>query len=136
MDIEPRFIIEDDDLNLLWRFTAYMELVVGHAKIDYLRRQKHRRWEVSLEQPNRDLPVGYEDPFPISQGEFDFEEERLAAAFSKLTLMRRQILTLIFAEGLSARETADKLNCSVDYVYLQKHRALKALRDKLMEGGD
>jgi DNA-directed RNA polymerase specialized sigma24 family protein len=30
---------------------------------------------------------------------------------------------------------AERLNCSVDYVYLQKHRALKKLRDLLMDGG-
>ena len=135
MDILPRFVIEDDDLDLLWRFTAYMELLVSHAKIDYLRRQGYKRKEVLLELSDMYEVAGYEDPQPHSRDEFDFEEERLAAAFSKLNLLRRQILTLTFVEGLSAQEVADKLNCSVDYVYLQKHRAIKTLRNQLMEGG-
>ena len=135
MNISPQFVIEDDDLDLLWRFTSYMELLVSHAKIDYLRRHKYMQKEVPMEQPDIDDVAGYEDPLPVSRGEFDFNEERLDSSFSKLNLLRRQILTLIFVEGLSAQQTADKLNCSVDYVYLQKHRALKALRDQLMEGG-
>ena len=136
MEFLPRFVIEDDDLDLLWRFTAYMELLVNHAKIDYLRKQGYKQKELSFDQSGIEESAGYEDPLPISTDEFDFEEDKLAGAFSKLTLLRRQILTLTFVEGLSAQEVADKLNCSVDYVYLHKHRALKSLRDQLMEGGD
>ena len=136
MEFTPRFVIEDDDLDLLWRFTAYMELMVRHAKIDYLRRQTHKQREIPTEQSNLDIVAEYDDPSPVSTDEFEFEEDKLAAAFSRLTLLRRQILTLTFVEGLSAQEVSDKLNCSIDYVYQQKHRALKALRDQLMDGGD
>lgn len=134
MEIIPRFVIEDDDLDLLWRFTAYMELLVSHAKIDYLRRQRYKQMEILAEQSDIDMAAKHDDPFPINKNEFEFEEDKLTEAFSKLTLLRRQILTLTFVEGLSALEVADKLNCSADYVYLQKHRALKALRDYLMDG--
>ena len=136
MNIFPRFVIEDDDLDLLWRFTAYIKLLVIHAKIEYLRKQGHLKKEIPSDRLIIDESVGYEDPLPISPDEFDFIEEKLADAFSKLNSLRRQILTLIFVEGLSAQEVADKLNCSVDYVYLQKHRALRKLRDQLMEEGD
>jgi len=135
MVIQPRFIIEDDDLDLLRRFTAYMEWVVTHAGIDYYRRQAFRERESSLEQYPQDT-LSYEDPLPQSKGEFEFAEDKLSKAFVNLNLLRRRILTLIFVQGLSAQDTADKLGCSVDYVYLQKHRALKALRDQLMDGGD
>jgi len=135
MEILPRFIIEDDDLDLLWRFTAWMEQAVRHSKADYLRKQGRRQKEVHIEQPDIAESAVYEAPLPFSPGEFDFEEEKLANAFSRLALLRRQILTLIFVDDLSAQEVADKLGCPVGYVYLQKHRALKALRDQLMEGG-
>ena len=135
MNITPRFAIEDDDLDLLWRFTAYMELLVSHARIDYLRRQRYKDREIPMGQLAADTSASYEDPLPSSPDEFEFNEERLANAFSKLNSLRRQLLALIFVEGLSAQEVADKLNCSVDYVYLQKHRTLKALRDQLMEEG-
>ena len=136
MNITPRFVIEDDDLDLLWRFTAYMELLVSHAKIDYLRRQGYKQKEVPYGQFIIDESAGYEDPLPDSPDEFEFTDEKLSDAFSKLNSLRRQILTLIFVDGLSAQEVADKLDCSVDYVYLQKHRTLKKLRDQLMEEGD
>ena len=135
MNITPRFAIEDDDLDLLWRFTAYMELLVSHARIDYLRRQGYRHREIPMTQLAVDKSAGYEDPLPSSPDGFEFDEERLANAFSNLNSLRRQLLVLLFVEGLSAQEAADKLGCSVDYVYLQKHRTLKALRDQLMEEG-
>lgn len=133
MDIPLRFIIEDDDLDLLYRFTAYMEDIVVHAGIDYNRRQTYQKWEILLEESHQDSLL-YEAPFPSNKDEFEFEEDKLSKAFYKLNLLRRQILKLVFFEGLSAQETADKLNCSVNYVYLQKHRALKALQKQLMDG--
>jgi RNA polymerase sigma factor (sigma-70 family) len=135
MNITPRFAVEDDDPGLLGRFTAYMELVVTHARIDCLRRQDYRKSEVSPEHCPTDR-FGYEDRLPENKSEFDFEEGKLADAFSRLNLLRKRILTLVFVEGLPAREVAERLNCSVEYVYLQKHRALKKLRDQLMNGGD
>jgi RNA polymerase sigma factor (sigma-70 family) len=133
MYISPLFTVEDDDLDLLRRFTAYMELVVTHARIDFFRRRDNKKQEISLNQLPPDEIPGYEDPLPVSEDGFDFEDDRLSNAFSKLNLLRKQLLTFIFVEGLSARETADRLGCSVDYVYLQKHRALKALRDQLID---
>ena len=135
MHIPPRFTIEDDDPDLLGRFTAWMERVVAHAAADYMRRQGYRQREDPFDQiPPEDF--SYEEPLPASKDDFDFAEDKLAEAFSNLTLLRRRILTLTFLEDLPAREVADRLGCSVDYVYLQKHRALKTLRDQLMEGGD
>ena len=135
MNIIPQFIIEDDDLDLLRRFTAYIEIVVRHAKIDYLRRQRHRKKEVPTGLAPLNEADGYEDPLPTNPDEFEITDERLSSAISRLNPLRRQILTLIFLEGLSAQETADKLGCSINYVYLLKHRALKTLRDQLMEEG-
>ena len=123
---------------LLGQFTAFMEAVVNSARVDYLRRRKRYSREIPAESAPVDENMHYEDPIPRSapDNEFDFEERRLSDAFSKLNLMRRKILTLIFVEGLPAQEVAERLNCSVDYVYLQKHRALKTLRDQLMDGGE
>jgi RNA polymerase sigma factor (sigma-70 family) len=87
-----------------------------------------------VEEP-LDEALRYEDPLPISKSEFEFEEDKLSKAFSDLNILRRELLTLIFVEGLTAQETADRLGLTVEYVYLQKHRALKALRDQLMDEG-
>ncbi len=134
MNISPRFIVEDDDPGLLGRFTVWTEKVVDNAKKEYFRTQKYRNHESPIEQ-NREAELSYEDPMPSGKDEFDIEEEKLSAAFSKLNMLRQKMLTLIFVEGLTAQETADRLGCSIEYVYLQKHRTLKALRDQLMEEG-
>jgi RNA polymerase sigma factor (sigma-70 family) len=134
LNILPRFIIEDDAPELLWRFTAYIKKVVGYARLEYLRSLEYRYHEDPIDDSDPDA-FAVEDPLPPGGDEFELEEERLSQAFSTLSLLRRRILTLVFVEGLSAQETAEKLSCSVDYVYKQKNRALKALRDQLMDGG-
>ena len=135
MKIPPRYVIEDDDMDLLYRFTAWMEAVVDHASADYCRRHKNQKKECSLEQIPESF-LSYEDQPPESSNEFELENDNLSKSFTELNLLRRQILTLAYIEGLSAQEIADRLNYSVDYVYLQKHRALKKLRDQLIEEGD
>ena len=67
---------------------------------------------------------------------FDFQEERLAEAFYKLPLMKRKILELLFIECIKPEEIASRLNCSSDYVYLQRKRAINKLRKELSMGGD
>ena len=131
----PQFTFEDDDPALLGRFTAWMVDVVGHARIDFLRRQDRWKNETAIDMVSQSAGA-YMDPLPshTPKDEFDFVEDKLSVAFSRLTLMRRRVLTLIFVERLSAQEVAGRLNCSVKFVYNQKHEALKRLRDQLMEG--
>ncbi len=132
MNFTPRFVIEDDDPAMRGRFTKWMVEVVKHAAYDYLRRHENQQQNTyGLTPPDH---AGCENQTPASDG-FDFEEERLSQAFSGLSLLRRRILTLTFVEGLTAQETADRLGCKVEDVYLQKHRVIKKLRDLLMEGG-
>jgi len=69
-----------------------------------------------------------------SSNSFDFEEERLAKAFYELPLMRREVLRMLFVLEMTPEEISQKLRCSIDYVYKQKHRALKKLRSLLEEG--
>jgi RNA polymerase sigma factor (sigma-70 family) len=135
MKTPPRFVIEDDDIDLLRQFTVWIERVVHYARLEYMRRLDYAANEVPLD----DVPEGtfvYEDPLPLSKGQFEFEDAGLSRAFSGLDQLRRRILIFIFVEGLSAQETADRLGCPVNYVYKQKHLALKKLRDQLMEEGD
>ena len=64
---------------------------------------------------------------------FNFEEERLAKAFYELPLMRREVLRLLFVCELTPEEISHRLHCSVNFVHLQKSRALKKLRDAMEE---
>jgi RNA polymerase sigma factor (sigma-70 family) len=135
VNIVPRFRIEDDDLDLLRRFTAYMKKVVHNAKIDYLRSQDYLKKEAIARRLLADGFITYGEPLPPSDDEFDFKNERLETMFSQLTQRRRRILTLAFVEGMSPQEVADRLNCPVKEVYNQTYEALKRLRRLMSEGG-
>ena len=125
---------EKDELRA--RFTHFLERLVGKAQIDYLRKIEHRFPVLSID----DIPEeSFAKAEPMSYGKrtaFDFEEERLARAFSSLPLMRQQILTLLFVEEWKPAQIAKHLNCSVEYVYNQRFLAIKKLRQLLQEEGD
>lgn len=88
------------------------------------------------EIPESALPIQNLTTDVYTKSEFEFEEERLAEAFSKLPLMRKQILTMLFAENISPSEISKRLNCSPQYVYNQRYKALKALRNELDKDGE
>ena len=121
-------------------FTVWLDTLIRRAKLDYLRRNAVPVDIVSIEEL-------HEDNFPILEDEwmnrllqqeddFNFEQERLAMAYAQLPLLRKQILKLLFVEGLKVKEIARMLNCSSTFVSDQKRRALEALRRRLSEGGD
>ena len=127
--------MHDDDLRN--QFTAFIQKVVYHAKVDYIRRKTAQSKKGNKPSLPEWHDTSYEQNFRLApQNEFDFEEQRLADSFAALPLMRRQILTLLFAQGLTAMEVAEELGCSLDYVYSNKRRALQRLQEQLREGGD
>jgi len=139
MYINQKYTFDDSDGELIAQFTAFMVKVVTSAKIDYIRRQRHWKWEVLTDKP----PEPVDDKTSperwlsaVSDGEFYFAEERISKALSDLTTLRRRILELSFIDELSAQEIAEILGCSVKYVYKQKHAAIKKLRDILLNGGE
>jgi len=139
MYINPKYKFDDSDRELIAQFTAFMVKVVTSAKIDYIRRQRHWKWEVLMDKPpelQNDKPNPERWLSAVSDGEFYFAEERISKALSDLTTLRRRILELSFIEELSAQEIAEILGCSVKFVYNQKHAALKKLRDNLLNGGE
>lgn len=139
MYINPKYTFDAADGELLAQFTAFMERVVTSAKIDYIRRQRHWKWEVLTDKP---LESTDSQPPPerwlsnVSDSEFFFAEERISKALSDLPALRRRILELSFIEELSAQEIAEALGCSVKFVYNQKQAAMKRLRDILLNGGE
>ena len=139
MFIQSNNAYDAADSELIAQFTTFMVKVVTSAKIDYIRRQRHLKWEIPM------------DKLPMTQGnltdtdrwqsaatdnEFYFAEERISNALSDLSPLRRRILELSFIEGLSAIEISEMLGCSIKFVYNQKHTSLKKLRDVLLKGGE
>ena len=121
------------------RFTMWLNTTLIHARQRYIETHEKKLDYIPLDDV---LTMAIPDPFDYfasinrSQTDFDFEEEKLIKAFSELTLMRREVLRLLFVEEKSPEEIAQLLQCSVDVVYKQKSRALIKLRAALMEGED
>ncbi len=128
------FSSERDELR--GRFTRFMEVSVRNARKDYLKKLSRYPEVLPLESVPEEFLTVRDSIETGRKDAFDFEEERLAKAFSQLPLMRQRILILLFVEELSPAEIAHKMNCSVQHVYNQRSLALKKLRQLLREEGD
>ena len=126
---------QDLDGQLRARFTVWLEQLMYHARVNYLKKYYSSPESLELSQiPEEQLAE--EDKYDledITDDGFVFEEERLASVYSRLPLMRKRILTLLFVEQLEPAEIAARLHCSVQNVYNQKYRAIKALKEWLSE---
>ena len=132
-------IINTQKDELRARFTSWMEVTLVRAKSDYMEQLCRQPKFVSLNTIPVELIPDTKDYFADverSSTDFEFEEARLANAFSELPLMRREVLRLLFVEMKEPAEIAAILHCSTNYVHLQKSRALKRLRELLTEDGD
>ena len=117
------------------RFTCWLEVLVYRARRKYLRKEEHRIKTISLDDlPEEQWPIA---PAPVlRETEFDFEEERLARAFSKLSVERQKLLTLVFLYELKPEEAAEVLHYSIKKFYNNKYEALKKLRTMLSDQED
>ncbi len=122
---------ENDELR--YRFTAWMQVVVKRAKIDYLRRMKAQPIEVSIEHENVRRRLSYEPTEYIDEvdGNFVFENSCLEALYKKLSPGRRRILELLYIHNYAPEEVAEILHCCVRNVYNQRSLILKELREKM-----
>ena len=119
------------------RFTVWLEKVVRNAKINYIKKLKREPQLVYLEEIPESVLTTQSSSYEVyTKSEFEFEEERLSKAFLKLPLMRKRILTMLFVENISPDEISKRLNCSPQYVYNQRYKALKALKNELDKGGE
>lgn len=125
------------------RFTVWLDTTLSRASARYREQMKDKLAETaevfSLDEVPEDFFPDPRDPYAHIENDvrdFEFEEERIAQAFSELPLMRREILRLLFVEQLKPREIADLLHCSESFVRVQKARALNKLRQLLLEGCD
>lgn len=110
------------------RFTKWLEKLIKNARIDYLRQLKNVPETISIDSLFEDEQLVGDSDVTISDSKtaFDFEEERLAKAFYELPLMKRRILEMLFVEEIKPEEIAKRLNCSAQYVYNQRSRAIKS----------
>lgn len=110
-------------------------MVAYRARLNYLRNNSRFPEKVPLDEDMKErLPAATLPQIYDGSDEFDFEEERLALAFSKLPDKKKQILVHLFVLEERPDEVARKLGCKVENVYNQRSLALKRLRDALKAG--
>ena len=120
----------NDDLRN--RFTAWMQVVVKRAKIDYMRRLKAWPKEVSIEDENVRNKLIYRSTKDVGDvSSFSFDNQRLEAVYKKLSPQRRRILELLYVHNCTLEEVAKILHCCVRNVYNQRSLILKELRNKM-----
>lgn len=125
--------MKHSDDKLFCMFTAWLKVIIKHAKIDYIRRQKYRVAEVSIEDKIMDDNLVYVptiDNISLNE-EFTFENQEVEMAFKSLSAPRKEILELIFLRNMTPEDIANELGCSVSYVYNIKSKAIKDLKIKL-----
>lgn len=94
---------EDKD-ELRARFTGWLEQTLYRAKLKYIKKNRQQMIIVSLEELQEEVIVDPADRFTyIERSLTDFEEEKLAAAFYELPLMRREVLRLLFRRAKDPR---------------------------------
>lgn len=139
MYINSKYSFDASEGELIARFTAFMVAIVNSAKIDYIRRQRHWKWELpvdNLPEQNATLMEHQRWLDVIPDNEFCFEDERVNQAISNLSSAQQHILQLSFIEALPAQEIANRMGRNVFFIYNQKRSALQRLREMLLDEGE
>ena len=68
-----------------------------------------------------------------SPDSFSFGDDEIAEAYMKLPERRREILELLYIDGLKPIEVAELLGCSLQHVYNRRSAAISELR-KVIKG--
>lgn len=116
------------------RFTQWMKVLAYRTRHHYLRIAKRKPIEASIDEVGEEYWEVPEEQWTRDVA-FEFEEERLAQAFSQLPDAKKKVLTMLFVLEESPEEVAGELGCTVQNVYNQRSQALKRLRAAL-EGGE
>lgn len=119
------------------RFTLWLNTALIRARGRYLETHTEKFDIVPLDEFLMNTTPDTTDHFvriERSKTDFDFEEEKLAKAFSELSLMRREVLRLLFVEEKTPCEISMQLCISTNCVYQFKYQALAKLKHELTKG--
>lgn len=119
-------------------FSTWLYRLTNNACIDFLRREKKRRGDISLDAGERDTCAQMPDPAPSPQTELEGDELRRAVqtGLGQLTADHRQVLVLREIDGLSYEEIGQILNLNPGTVKSRIARARLALAKFLRKNGN
>lgn len=106
------------------KFLVWMYQIARNIHIDHLRKHKN---SIPLEERWNDEPAPTSSPAAISEQQEDIS--LLHQALSKLPEKKKEILILSRFQNLKYREIAELLECSLDSIKINVHRAINELRE-------
>ncbi len=117
------------------KLSTFLYRIIANVAKDELRRRKHARWTVSID----DEEAGWEDSLPhpapgpgeVLEGGRFFAS--LHNALGQLSLRDRTILTLYFQEECSYQEIGEILDLPMGTVKTHLHRARQKLKAAMRE---
>lgn len=119
-------------------FSTWLYRLTNNVCIDFLRREKKRRGDASLDDEERNFAAALTDPAPTPQRALEQQELKQAVSdgLSQLSDDHRQVLVLREISGLSYEEIAQTLDLSVGTVKSRIARARLALANFLRKSGN
>ena len=117
-------------------FATWLYRLTSNAAIDYLRRQKKERGDMSLDDEGLGLDAVDTGPGPQDAAEQTEVQSAVAAGLRQLSEGHRQVLVLREIQGLSYEEIAAVLEVDLGTVKSRISRARTALRKILLENGN
>ena len=117
-------------------FATWLYRLASNAAIDYLRRQRKQRGELSLDDEELGLDAVDAGPGPQDAAEGEEVRSAVAAGLGALSEGHRQVLVLRELEGLSYEEIAAVLAVDLGTMKSRISRARSALRKILLENGN
>ncbi len=116
-------------------YKSFLYKVMNNLIIDEYRRRK----ELSLDAILSEEGVN-EGSFPelheggMEELTFALDAQKASALIGELPLVYREVITLRFVDGLKPKEISELIEESENVVSVRIHRALKILKDKIMQG--
>ena len=117
-------------------FATWLYRLASNAAIDYLRRQRKQRGELSLDDEELGLDAVDAGPGPQDAAEGEEVRSAVAAGLRALSEGHRQVLVLRELQGLSYEEIAAVLAVDLGTVKSRISRARSALRKILLDNGN
>jgi len=119
-------------------FSTWLYRLTNNACIDFLRREKKRRGDASLDDEARDLGAQLPDPSPSPQRQLEADEvsQGIWAGLQQLTPDHREVLVLREIDGLSYEEIGQILGLNPGTVKSRIARARLALAKFLRKNGN
>lgn len=117
-------------------FATWLYRLTSNAAIDYLRRQKKQRGDMSLDDEELGLDAVDSAPGPQETAEGSELRSAVAAGLNQLSEGHRQVLVLREIQGLSYEEIASVLELDIGTVKSRISRARSSLRKILLENGN